>query len=58
MPSANLALMLSGGISSIRARNAPVVCTGTCQPCQLRAGDVHFLQRQRHQPGGHVLARG
>jgi hypothetical protein len=39
MPSANLALMLSVGISSIRAAAwAEVVCSGTCQPCQLRAG--------------------
>jgi len=39
MPSANLALMLSVEISSIRAWLwALVVFSGTCQPCQLRAG--------------------
>jgi hypothetical protein len=39
MPSANFAMMLSDGIASIRAEAwAEVVCTGTCQPCQLRAG--------------------
>ena len=39
MPSPNFAMMLSVGISSIRAEAcAEVVRTGTCQPCQLRAG--------------------
>ena len=39
MPSANFAVMFAAGISSIRAAEcALVVFTGTCQPCQLRAG--------------------
>ena len=39
IPSPNLAMMLSLGISSIRADEwADVVFTGTCHPCQLRAG--------------------
>ena len=39
MPSSNLAVMFSVPISSIRAEAcAELVTSGTCQPCQLRAG--------------------
>ncbi len=39
MPWPNFAVMLSVGISSIRALEwLLLVLTGTCQPCQLRAG--------------------
>jgi hypothetical protein len=39
MPFGELGVMFSVGISSIRAAAwAEVVFSGTCQPCQLRAG--------------------
>ena len=51
IPSRNLRRMLSVGIASIRAEPwAEVVCTGTCQPCQERAGMSISWSRSAMRP--------